>query len=148
MTDGLPHDLVPVARIFSRPEMICFVSALEAEGVHVCVGADNHGRAQLLIVALGGYLVRVPATQLDQVVVLIEELRVSTELAPVPENLVWGVRTLFGMGVFFNFVFAWLMMPAVGVWALTYVFAVFATPLPMTMPGDYLNRRGKLVQMR
>lgn len=82
MEDG--HDLVAIARIYSRPEMICYISALEAEGIHTFITGNHYGSATQEIVAIGGYVVTVPAAQVDQAIALTVELRLNTEpLVPV-----------------------------------------------------------------
>ncbi len=142
-------DLVPIARIFSLPELACFVSALEAEGILVFAGAWNHGQATLQLIALGGYLVRVPETQLEQALGLIAELRGETVPLVTPESLRWGIGALFKFHLatqMLNAAFA--MLVGTGpLFALMGLFGALATPVPMTMPGDYRNRRGELVQL-
>lgn len=142
------YDLVPIARIFSRPEMACFVSALRAEGVHVFVGAEHHIRAELIIVALGGYLIRVPGAQLDQAMGLIDELCADVESVVIPENLIWRIRALVGFNALLGVAIAWVTTPSLGLFALWAVFGAAMAPVPMTMPGDYRNRKGQLEQMR
>ena len=143
-------DLVPVARIFSLPELDCFVSALEAEGILVFAGAWNHGQATLELIALGGYLVRVPETQLEQAMGLIAELRGKTEPLAVADSLRRGIGTLFKFHLVMQMLNAACAM-LVGVTPLMSflgLFGALVTPVPMTLPGDYRNRRGELVQLR
>lgn len=142
-------DLVPVARIFSLPELDCFVSALEAEGILAFAGAWNHGQATLELIALGGYLVRVPETQLEQALGLIAELRGETEPLAVAGSLRWGIGALFKFHLAIQMLFAALLMLfGMGpLMAFLGLFGALVTPVPMTMPGDYRNRRGELVQL-
>lgn len=144
------NDLVPIARIFSLPELNCFVSALEAEGVLVFAGAWNHGQASVKLIALGGYLVRVPETQLEQALALITELRAETEPLAVSDSLQWGIGALFKFNLAMQMLYAGIMMllGMAPVLAFLSLFAALMTPVPMTMPGDYRNRRGDLVQLR
>ena len=74
---------------------------------------------------MGGYSVRVPETDLVRAIDLIDELRGQAAPIVAPKSLKRRIWVLF--------VFLWL--------------TVVTFPFPVTMPGDYLNRRGKLVQM-
>jgi hypothetical protein len=122
------HDLVVIARIYSRPEMICYISALEAEGIHTFVTGNHHGSATQEIIALGGYLVRVSAAQVDQAVSLTAELRLETEpLAPAlsQRRRLWMLVAL---------------LVATG--------GTMLLPFPITTPGDYRSKSGRMMQLR
>ncbi len=119
--DGDRSDFVTVAVIYSQQEHVCFTSYLRAYGLNPYVVADNHGRMYPIIVALGGYRVRVPMHELDEALNLIELI----EHSATPTG--WSVWRVV------NIVLCFLMlsMPV----------------LPPQLTGDYLNRRGKLVQI-
>jgi hypothetical protein len=148
MGDIEHSDLVPVARIFSRPEMQCFVAALQAEGILVFVGGDRQITLELQVLALGGYLVEVPAAQVEQAEGLIDELRRQTEPLSPAHTLRRGIWTLVAIKGAMEAIIAFSMAPQMGLWAILLVGGAITTPVPMTMPGDYRDRRGRLVQMR
>jgi hypothetical protein len=146
-------DLVPVATIFSRPELICFVAALEAEGLHCCIVGNHYGNLTQELVAIGGYSVRVPEAQLDWAVDLIAELRLATAAIEAPRSLarrIWmlflflaalgcapvytmSVRDEVEMPLYWNFM--GFLYPA------TY-------PFPIRITGDYRDQDGRMKQMR
>ncbi len=146
-------DLAEIARIFSRPELICYVAALEAEGIHTHVCGNHYGSATQHIVAMGGYLVRVPAAQLEQAVLLTAELRLGTEPLGVARSLrrrIWMLVALLSVvGVAQSYVYSrasgdelpWPIM-------LLGFMNVCTYPFPITSPGDYRGKSGKLMQLR
>jgi hypothetical protein len=142
------NDLTPIACIFSYPELVCFVSALEAEGIFVTVHSEAQVRQQAQIFGLGGYRVMVSAAQRDQVIDLIDELRRGTEPNAIPEQVQSGVNALFGFGLVLNGLLTLVAVSLSGTYSLLMMFAALTTPVPMTIRGDYLDRRGRLVQMR
>lgn len=140
--------MVPVATIFSVPELVCLVSALEDQGMIVHVNGHHHGTATLNILALGGFSVRVPAYQVDQAVSLIDEIRCQTGPSPVPEDLRWGISAIFGFNLTFQVLMsisAWLIGVPI-LMAAVAPLAALGTPVPMILAGDYRDRRGRLVQ--
>jgi hypothetical protein len=148
--DEVPFDLIEIATIFSRPEMICFVAALRDHGMPVFVGGDNYGQATLELVAIGGYRVSVPECEVERAADLIAELRLETERVPTAQSLIWGVRALFGVNLGIQALLAALSLQVAGplIAALSVVFGALSTPVPMTIPGDYRDKRGRMVQMR
>ncbi|MEY2928312.1 MAG: hypothetical protein RL367_2789 [Pseudomonadota bacterium] len=148
MAEETSADLIEIATIFSRPEMICFTTALRVEGLIVDICGDHHINATLFLVPCGGYRVRVPGYQKDEAVALIEELRLQTEALTPPDDLRWGIRMLFGIKLVAMTVTMVSIAPGFGIALMSILLAAGSTMVPMTMPGDYLNRRGKLVQMR
>ena len=140
--------MVPVATIFSAPELACLVSALEDQGIIVHANGFHHGVATLNIVALRGFSVRVPAYQIDLAVALIDEIRLETEPQLIPDNLRWGIAALFKFNLICQGLFAF------GAWftglpilmAMLMPLSALTTPVPMVLPGDYRDRRGRLVQ--
>lgn len=153
LAGDVSNDLATVAVIFSRPELECFVSALRAEGILASKVGDEDGRTQQLIVALGGYRVRVPATQLDHATALIAELH--AESGPLkgsismPRRLWWLVAILALSGVVQAFA-ATRMADSEAPWplALLGALAVASFPFPIAMPGDYRDKYGRLIQTR
>ena len=132
------HDLVELARIYSRAELICYISALEAEGLHTFVTGNHYGSATQEIIAIGGYLVRVPAAQLHQAVSFTAELRIGTE----PIDASRTQRRRIWMLVALAFATGSVGMITVG------FPTILMAPLPMTSPGDYRSKSGKMIQLR
>jgi hypothetical protein len=148
MADETSADLIEIATIFSRPEMICFTTALRVEGLIVDICGDHHINATLFLIPCGGYRIRVPAYQKDGAVALIEELRLQTEPLTPPEEIRWGIRMLIGIKMVVMTGTMIAITPGFGIALMSILLAAGSTMVPMTMPGDYLGRRGKLIQMR
>ncbi len=148
MVDESSDAMIDIATIFSQPELLCFVSALEAEGLIVHICGYHFVGGNLLMVACGGFRVRVPAYQREQAVALIEELRLQTAPLTPAQEMRWGVRMLVGFRAGVAAVSVAFLSPGLAPLFLAVIMSAATTPVPMTMPGDYLNRRGKLVQMR
>jgi hypothetical protein len=145
-------DLIPVATIYSRPEMACFVSVLEAEGIQTYTLGYFHGSLEQNTVLLGGYSVRVPEYHLEQAVSLIEEVRLGTKAEANPFTVrrrTW--RMLFGLLAIGIAEAAGIMVAT----SSTMVFPIAAAclllpvsvPYPMSSPGDYRSRSGRMVQL-
>jgi hypothetical protein len=145
------HDLVDIARIWSRPEMVCYVSALEAEGILTHVGGNHFGNATQEIIAMGGYLVRVPAAQVEHAVLLTAELRLGTEPLLPARSLrrrIWmlvAFLTVVGGGeaLAFKTVDPEMNWPMVMLGFLN----VAAYPFPIASPGDYRSQSGRMMQL-
>ena len=71
---GDSHDLVTVAILVSRVEALCLADMLNAEGIHVHIGAYHHATVQVIPVALGGYRLMVPAVHHGHASELIREV--------------------------------------------------------------------------
>lgn len=146
------HNLVAVARIYSRPEMICYTAALEAEGIHCCITGNHYGAATQQMLAIGGYVIGVPATQVDQAIALTAELRQQTPplaLAPSLRRRLWLLVALLsavGLGNALTIIAA--DPEASPSLALIGLLNVFNYPFPITSAGDYRIANDTLVPMR
>jgi hypothetical protein len=150
--DAGGHDLVEIARIWSRPELVCYAAALETEGIHTFVTGNHYGSATQEMIAIGGYLVRVPTAQLEHAVLLTAELRSETEPLLPAKSLrrrVWKLVALLSVIGGLKAV-TYLQIPVIeGNWgyAIFGLLEVANYPFPMTTPGDYRSRSGKLMQL-
>lgn len=155
-------DLIEVARIYSRPEAMCFASALEGGGVHSYTMGFDFGALPHETVAFGGYSVRVPAWQAEQAISLIEELRLQTEppaQAKSLRNRIWALAALLVAIGCANAYVNWKSLDSYDPytetesrpgWPLAVAFGflgVLAYPFPVRMPGDYRTRSGRMVQI-
>lgn len=156
-------DLIEMARIYSRPEALCFASALEGGGVHTYTMGFDFGALPHETVAFGGYSVRVPAWQAEQAVSLIDELRLQTS-PPAPakslRNRIWALAALLAAMGCANAFVAWKALDTYDPYtetenrrgwplAVAYGFlGILAYPFPVRMPGDYRTRGGRMMQIR
>jgi hypothetical protein len=133
--------------------MTCYISALEAEGIHTFVSGNHFGSATQEIIAMGGYLVSVPAAQLDHAVTLTTELRLETSALTPARSLrrrIWmlaGLLSLVGVAQSYLYFRA---IEGAGDWryAIFGVLNVCTYPFPITSPGDYRSKSGKMMQLR
>ena len=150
--DEVGTDLVEVARIFSRPEMICLLSALEDQGIQTFVTAFHHGNAEQIVLALGGYSVRVPEFEVENAVALIAEIRLQTEVPEPSRSLRFRIRALFTFLAVVGGMEAMVALdgirtgeiPAI---LLASLLNAATYPFPMRIAGAYRNRSGTLIQI-
>ena len=150
--DEVGTDLVEVARIFSRPEMICLLSALEDQGIQTFVTAFHHGNAEQIVLALGGYSVRVPEFEVENAVALIAEIRLLTEPPPLSQSLRFRIRALFTFLAIVGGIQAAVALDEIETGEIPAIFlasllnpAIY--PFPMRIAGAYRSRSGTLIQI-
>ena len=153
MTESRSTDLVTIATIFSRPELICFVAALEDWGIATCIVGNHWGNLTQEIVAMGGYSIRVAELDVEIAVELIAELRQGSEPIGPLQSLKRRIWILFAFLTAMGSLQTYVSVRASGDkpnWPTMLVGFLSAAsyPFPMRMAGDYLDRRRRMVQMR
>jgi hypothetical protein len=133
--------------------MLCYTSALEAEGIHTFVTGNHYGSATQEIIAIGGYLVRIPAAQLDHAVALTAELRLDTQPLLPAKSLrrrIWMlVAFLAVVGGLQSFVY--LRASEIRTdwyYAVVGILNVAKYPFPMIGAGNYRTKTGRWIQIR
>jgi hypothetical protein len=105
-------DLVRVATIYSRSELICFVSVLEAYGIHVFTFGAGHGSVDPVVIALGGYQICVLPQEYQSAIELIDETELG--LAEYKPSLARYIRLWVVFVVSIGMVGAGIPMPITG----------------------------------
>ena len=104
--------LVRVATIYSRPELICFVSVLEAQGIHVFTFGAGHGSVDPVVIALGGYQIFVLPQEYEPAIELIDQTEFG--LAEFKPSLAQYIRLWLAFIVSIGLAGAGVPMPITG----------------------------------
>lgn len=133
--------------------MVCYTSALEAEGIHTFVTGNHYGSATQEIIAIGGYLVRIPAAQLDHALTLTAELRLETEPLLPAKSLrrrIWLlVAFLSAVGGLQSFLYLRASDEQTDwYYAVFGILSVATYPFPMIGAGNYRSKTGRWIQIR